>query len=75
MRTGIESVMRFGNPLQGQISSMSTVSAPSRAAAVRSAAACSFDLAGKSSLPRSRMLMLSKSIGQKGKSGRSCLVA
>jgi hypothetical protein len=50
-------------------------SAPSRAAAVRSAAACCFAAGGKSSLPRRWTVMLLNSIGQNAKLGRVWLVA
>jgi len=49
--------------------------APVAAAVLRSAAACCLAAAGKSSLPSSLIVMLSKSIGQKGKPGRSTPVA
>jgi hypothetical protein len=54
---------------------MAIDSAPSLAAMVRSAAASCLASAGTSSLPISRMVTLSNSIGQNGKLGRSCRVA
>lgn len=56
---------------RGSRARISIDSALSLAAAVMSAAAAPVTSAGKSSLPRRRTVMLSKSIGQKGRLGRS----